>query len=61
MPEATTKSRESAVCMVTKLRRGQSGVRIPVGAKDILIPQSPDQLCEPSSLGFLPGSKATGV
>jgi len=37
MPEATTKSRESAVSMVTKLRPGHSGVRIPVGARNVLL------------------------
>jgi len=52
--DATTNSRESAVSMVTELRPGHSGVRIPVGARDILFLRVQTNSVTHSALSLFP-------
>ena len=55
-------SRGSSVGIVTRLRAGRSGVRIPVGARLFFSsPERPDLLWGPSSLLFAWGKNVRGV
>ena len=60
-------SRDSSVGMVTRLRGGRSGIRIPVGERDVLVCKTSRPALGPPSLlsngyrvFFLSGGKAVG-
>jgi len=57
MPEASTKSRKSAVSMVTRPRPGHSGFRIPVGARDVLFLKVQTNSVTHPAWGTFPGVK----
>ena len=51
----------SVASIVTTLRAGQLGVRIPVGARDLSSPKRPDRLIFNGYQGCLPGGEAAGA